>query len=115
MNKCHVAIIGLALVLSASPVASEEGQVWVSGPEPSSCGSFLQAGAERNQAWKFWILGFWSGMNWAGSDPKKGMTGASTDGAGIVSSVASQCQIDPARSVAYVTVKLHEQFERESR
>jgi hypothetical protein len=115
MNKYHVAAIGLALVWRTSPVLSVEGQVWVSGPQPSSCGSFLQAGGEHDQAWRLWILGFWSGMNWEAANRQKGTTGSSTDRDGIVLSVKKHCQDDPALSVPFVISKLHEQFERDSR
>lgn len=100
-----------ALIFHAQLAMADNGQAWVVGPQPSSCGSFLQASGGESAVWTYWILGFWSGMNWEASDRSKGNTGSSTDSNGIVLSVKKLCQDDPAMAVSFVVAKLHKQLE----
>lgn len=115
MRSASATLLAAVLVSAVSPALSDGNNVWVSGPEPSSCGSFLNAGAENNPTWRFWVLGFWSGMNWEAANRKKGVTGSTTDGDGVVLSVKKRCQDDPALSVPFVIAKMHEQFEKDAR
>jgi hypothetical protein len=113
----HVlAILVWIFAVTLSSVAhADDGTVWVVGPKQSSCGTFLQAVGDLDEGWRLWVLGFWSGMNWEAANRQKGMSGSSTDQNGILQSVKKRCQDDPALSVAFVTAKLHEEFEKNGR
>lgn len=116
MAKALKATVAMtALIFQVHLAMADSNHVLVVGPRSTSCGSFLQAGGEHSEVWRYWILGFWSGMNWEASTRSKGMTGSSTDSNGIVLSVKKLCQDDPALSVPFVIANLHKEFEDAAR
>jgi len=106
-------LFALALLAVPHSGLADDGRVWVAGPQPQSCGTFLQE--SYSEGWRMWILGFWSGMNWEAASRSKGVTGSSTDSNGIVASVRKRCQDDPALSVPTVIARMHEEFEKDGR
>lgn len=113
MSRFRAEVITLAFLMASHSALADDSRVWVTGPEPSSCGTFLKEG--RSEGWEMWILGFWSGMNWEAANRGKGVTGSSTDSDGIVASVRKHCQDDPALAVALVMARMHQDFEKNGR
>ena len=78
----------------------------------TSCATWLSH-KDQEIAGGQWVLGLWTGLNV--NNPRNGMVGRSTDGAGIVAEVKLACQQAPSETLIATTLKTYHRLETEGR
>ena len=102
-----VAVVGLVSV-STNALSTP---FWAVGLFNLSCASWLSAPADHTDT--FWILGFWSGLNY--SHDAHAMVGQSTDAAGVISEIRKACVEEPSLSVATATASVYGRFRKDGK
>ncbi len=103
------ALAVLPFLCSGAPAQDHETLVF--GIGRASCATWL-ADSQSEYEGSAWIMGFWTGANTWG---ESGLTGASTDAAGVIESVKVLCRKDPAMLLMTAVSKLYLKFKNEGR
>lgn len=86
------------LALAAAPAHAEIG---VFGAGLNSCAKAWAPAHERDSF--VWVMGYWSGMNWA----REAQVGGQTDAEGVVGEVKAICSSQPSMLLAPATAKAY--------
>ena len=86
----------LVLWLMVEPALTQQQQVLITGIGRMSCAYWLSEPVNEGEGW---ILGFWSGLNYANART----IGQHTDGEGIITEVRKVCATRPSMTLAGAT------------
>ncbi len=101
MRLCFAfAAVWCVFTHTISNASSEELRVFVAGVGRDSCGKWLQQASVDFEV-STWILGAWSGMNYA--DPNNNSVGSHSDAYGIIGEVKKLCSEQPSLSISTAT------------
>lgn len=102
--------VSVAVALMLFTVTASAKPFTMFGVGSQSCASWLATPASEFQG-TAWIVGFWSGANYAmASNDTGGQTGDSTDGLGLIGEVKRLCQQHPSESLVKTTINVFQEF-----
>ena len=107
MISSTVFALALATATASPPAIGNGAQVW-GGQQ--SCATWL-SDEQQLLFGKWWIWGFWSGLNGA----RGGGVGHSTDAAGLVGEIKLLCEANPSEMLIDATFKTYAAFEKAGR
>jgi hypothetical protein len=93
----------LVLWLMVEPASAQQQQVLITGIGRMSCAYWLSEPVNEGEGW---MLGFWSGLNYANART----VGQHTDGEGIITEVRKVCATRPSMTLAGATFAVYSQM-----
>jgi hypothetical protein len=93
----------LVLWLMVEPALAQQQQVLITGIGRMSCAYWLSEPVNEGEGW---ILGFWSGLNYANART----VGQHTDGEGIITEVRKVCASRPSMTLAGATFTVYSEM-----
>lgn len=99
-------------MLTGIAVAAVLGQAAMIWGGDMSCARW-QSSHDYREAGRFWILGFWSGLNM--DVESTGRVGVTTDADGLVAEVRLECAARPSMAIATATTQVYRRFQAEGR
>jgi hypothetical protein len=94
----------LVLWLMVEPALAQQQQVLITGIGRMSCAYWLSEPVNEGEGW---ILGFWSGLNYANART----VGQHTDGEGIITEVRKGCATRPSMTLAGATFTVYSEMQ----
>lgn len=105
----RIAVMVFVLVTVSGPSRAQSTSIF--GIGTASCATWL-SDSQMQMLGASWILGLWSGMNYAGSKHRVGHT---TDAQGLVGEVKKRCLDVPSDLLLEASVLTFKEFERDGR
>jgi hypothetical protein len=106
----RLVVFSVALLIGAE-VRAQDARIFpiLNAGQPAVCADFLKGEAEHDEAFRQWLLGFWSGMN-VGERSSAGQVGRSTSATGIIGELALFCESHPSLAIDQAAFAVRQKF-----